>query len=157
MSFSVAPLCSTIFWIAWPSLSSSTTIGSGTRLVLNRTSSSACRLAGSEIATYSLLLRRYSGSTRRVLRDLQVDVVLLDLVHVEAREVEQRRAEGARREHRELLRGHALAEEHLLDERDAGGLRLRLQGFGLVLGHEPALRERARETADVRGWRRGWP
>ena len=80
------------------------------------------------------------------LRDLEIDVFLVDLVEVEAREVEQRHAERARGEHRELLRGHALAEQHLLDERDAGRLRLRLQGFGLVLGHEPAAgRARARD------------
>ena len=51
-----------------PSLSSSTTSGSGTRLVLKRTSSSACRLAGSDTATNSRLPRLASGSTRRLRR-----------------------------------------------------------------------------------------
>ena len=60
--------------------------------------------------------------------------------------VEQRHAEGARGEHRELLRRHALADQDLLDERDAGRLRLRLQRLGLVLGHERrAARARARD------------
>jgi len=63
---SVAPDASRILWIACPSLSSSTTIGSTTRLVLNRTSSIACRFAGSETATKSRLPRFASGSTRRV-------------------------------------------------------------------------------------------
>ena len=83
------------------------------------------------------------------LGDLEVDQVLLDLVEVEGREVEQRDAEGARREHRELVRRDPLAGEHLLDERDPGLLRLRLQRLGLVLGHQPVLRQRAREAADV--------
>ncbi len=50
-SFSVAPEASTSLWIACASLSSSTTSGSTTRLVLNRTSSSAWRFAGSDVAT----------------------------------------------------------------------------------------------------------
>jgi hypothetical protein len=69
----------------------------------------------------------------------------VDLVHVEAAQVEERRAERTRRENRELLRSHALAEEHLLDERHARRLRLRLQLLRLVLGHQPALGERAGE------------
>ncbi len=85
------------------------------------------------------------------LRDLEVDVFLVDLVGVEARQVEQRRAEGARREHGELLCRHALAEQHLLDKRNCRRLRLRLQRFCLVFGHEAALRERTCETADVSG------
>jgi hypothetical protein len=50
-SFNVAPEASTILPIAVASLSSSTTTGSTTRLVLNRTSSSPCRLAGPDVAT----------------------------------------------------------------------------------------------------------
>ncbi len=65
-SFSVVPSVSTTFSIASPSLSSSTTTGSMTRLVLKRTSSSACRLAGSDTATNRRLPRLCSGSTRRV-------------------------------------------------------------------------------------------
>ena len=51
ISLIVVLALSRILAIAAPSLSSSTTIGSGTRLVLKRTSSSACRLAGSDTAT----------------------------------------------------------------------------------------------------------
>ena len=40
---------------------------------------------------------------------------------------------------------------------DAGRLRLHLQRFGLVLGHDAVLGERAGEAADVAGVRRGWP
>ena len=133
------------------SLSSSTTIGSGTRLVLNRTSSSTCRLAGSEIATNSLLLRLKSGNTRRDCAISEVDQFLVDLVEIETCQVEQRIAEGPRREDRELRRRHPLACNDLLDERDVGGLRLCLQRLGFVLGHDTVLREGARETADVAG------
>ena len=63
-----------------PSLSSSTTIGSGTRLVLKRTSSSACRLAGSEIAHEELVAALVQRQHAPRLRDLEIDVFLVDLV-----------------------------------------------------------------------------
>ena len=102
---------------------------------------------GAEQLVAALVKRQHAPR----LRDLEVDVFLLDLVGIEAREVEQRRAEGARGEHRDLRRRHALAGQQLLDKGNTGGLRLRLQRFGLVLGHEAALRERTCETADVTG------
>jgi hypothetical protein len=81
--------------------------------------------------------------------DLGVDVFLVDLVDVEGGEVEQRHAERARGEHRELAGAHPPGREHLLDKAHARGLRLGLQRFRLGLGHQPLLGERAREAADV--------
>ena len=106
------------------------------------------RIGDRDVELVAALVERQHAAR---LRDLGVDQFLLDLVEVEAREVEQRRAERAGGEDRELLRGHPLADQHLLDERHAGGLRLRLQRFGLVFGHQAVLRERARKSADVAG------
>ena len=52
-------------------------------------------------------------------------------------QVEQRHAERARGEDRELRRRHPLVLQQLLDERDARLGGLRLQRLGLALGHEP--------------------
>ena len=75
------------------------------------------------------LVQRQDASRRG---DLGVDELLVDLVEVEGRQIEQRRAEGARREDRDLRRTHLLAEEDLLDKTDAAGLCLRLQRVGVV-------------------------
>ena len=85
------------------------------------------------------------------LRDLDVDEFLGDLVGVETGEIEQRRAKCTRCEHGELVRCHALADQHLLDKRDVGRLRLRLQRFRLVIGHQTVLRKRARKPTDGAG------
>ena len=118
---------------------------------MKRTSSSACRLAGSEIATKSLLLRLYSGRTRRVCAILRST----NSFWIWSRSKLARSSSGVPNVRdantASCCGGHPLAEQHLLDERHAGRLRLRLQRFGLVLGHEAVLRERARESADVAG------
>src|SRR6185437_8831961 len=80
-----------------------------------------------------------------------VEVFPVDLVEIEAGEVEQRNAERARGEHGKLVRRQPLAGKHLLDERYAGRLRLHLQRLGFLLGHDAVLGERAGETADVSG------
>ncbi len=72
-----------------------------------------------------------------------VEVLLADLVGVEPREVEQRDAERTGRKHRELLCRQPLAGQDLLDERNAGGLGLRLERLGLGFGHDAVLGERA--------------
>ncbi len=63
------------------------------------------------------------------LGNLEVDQVLLDLVDVEPGEVEERDAERARREDRQLARRNPLAGEHVVDEADARLLRLASAAF----------------------------
>ena len=63
-----------------------------------------------------------------------VHQLLVDVLGVEARQVHHRRAEGARGEHRDLRRAHPLGEDHLFDETDVRGLRLRLHRVRVVLG-----------------------
>ena len=149
VSFSRAPDASTSLWMIAASLSFSTTTGSTTRFVLNRISSSPCRLAGSDVRDVEPVAALVQRQNVPRLGNLEVDQVLLQLVDVESGEVEQRHAERPRREDRELIRRNPLAGEDVVDKADPGLLRLRLQRFGLVLGHQAVLRERARETADV--------
>ena len=85
------------------------------------------------------------------LGNLEIDQVFRVLIDIEAGKIEQRYAEGARREHRELRRRDLLAGDDVVDKGNPCLLSLRLQGFGLELRHEPMLRERAREAGDVTG------
>jgi len=80
-----------------------------------------------------------------------VEVVLVDLVDVERRQIQHRHAERPRGEDGELLRRKPLAGQDELDERHALRLRLALQRLGLGLGHDAVLGECAGETADVAG------
>ena len=83
------------------------------------------------------------------LGNLEVDQLFRVLIGVEPRKVEQRDTEGARGEDRELGRRNLLAGDDVVYKGDPGLLRLRLQRFGLEFGHEPVLRERACEAADI--------
>ena len=105
-------------------------------------------VGGGDVQPVAALVQR-QNPTR--LGNARVEVLAVQLVEVEAGQVEQRHAECARCEHRELVRRQPLARQDLLDERDAGRLRLHLQRLGLVLGHDAVLRERARKAADVSG------
>ena len=118
---------------------------------MKRTSSSACRLAGSDVATNRRLPRLCSGRTRRVGAILGSKYSLLIWSRSKLVQVEQRDAERARGEHRELRRGHALADRTCSTKRDPGGLRLRLQRLGVVFRQQAVLGQRAGEAADVTG------
>ena len=101
------------------------------------------RIRGRDEEPVSAPMQRQHPPRRRGAR---VDVILVDLGDVERGEVEQRHAERARGEHRELKRGHPLAGEHLLDEAHPGRVRLRLQRFRFLLRHQALLRQRTGET-----------
>ena len=89
------------------------------------------------------------GRTLPRLGNLQVDQVFGELIDIEARKVEQRHAERAGGEHRKLGRRDLLSGDDVVYKRRPRLLRLRLQRLGLELRHEPVLRERAREAADI--------
>ena len=135
-----------------PSLSSSTTTGSTTRLVLKRTSSSACRLAGSDVATYSRLPRLCSGRTRRVCGNLGCRQYSL-LIWSTSKPARSSSGTPNAREAKtaSCCARHPLARQHLLDEWDARRLGLHLERLRLGFGHEAVLGQRAGEAADVAG------
>ena len=72
-------------------------------------------MAGSETATASRLPRLRSGSTP-LAHQLLVDEIERQSADVERFEVEQREAEGAGREFRDVERAHLAARDQLLDE-----------------------------------------
>ena len=104
------------------------------------------RIGGGDVEPVAALVQRQNVPR---LGNLEVDQLFRELVGVESRKVEQRDAERARREHRELVRRDLLAGDDVVDKRGPGLLRLRLQRLGLEFRHEPVLRERASEAADV--------
>ena len=101
------------------------------------------------MATKSRLPRLCSGRTRRAWAIFEVDQVLRELIDVEAARSSSGTPNAREANTASCVARDPLAGEDVLDERDAGLLRLRLQRLGLELGHEPVLRERAREAADV--------
>ena len=104
------------------------------------------RIGGGDVEAVAALVQ---GQNVPRLGNLQVDQVFRELIDVEARKVEQRHAERARGEDRKLGRRDLLAGDDVVYKRRPRLLRLRLQRLGLELGHEPVLRERAREAADI--------
>ena len=140
-----------------PSLSSSTTSGSTTRLVLNRTSSSACRLAGSDTATNRRLPRFASGSTRR---DCDIFGSKNSFWNW-SRSNDERSSSGTPNARdantASCAARHPLALQDLLDEGDARGGR---PGSAARRPRAPASARAGRGRVRVRSgcaWRRGWP
>jgi hypothetical protein len=70
--------------------------------------------------------------------DLRVDQVGRQVLDIDRIEVEERIAEGLRREERDVFRRDLLRLDELLDEREPALARLRLDGVGIRL-HETAL------------------
>jgi hypothetical protein len=60
-------------------------------------------------------------------------------------------AEGLGREARQLARAHRTGHDQLVDELDAGGVGLLLQGHGLVRAQDLVLHQRARQPRE-HGW-----
>jgi len=130
--------------------------GSATRLVLKRTSSSACRLAGSETATNRRLPRFRERQYPSRGGYLRVEEFLLDLVQVERREVEQRHANARDANSASCAALIRIFLKELLREGDARGGRLGLHRVRVGFRHETLLREGGGETAQIARWRRGW-
>ena len=153
MSFSVrAGRLDQLVRSRWPSLSSSTTIGSSDEIglepdLLERLQ--VGRVGDGDEQPVAALVQRQDAPR---LGNLEVDQVLLDLVERRSppgRTAARRRR--ARRRPRAAAASSACPAARCSTNVMPDWLRLRLQRLGLVLGHEPVLRERAREAADSCG------